>query len=107
MNGKEVFKAGLRYLPVAINDVLSDAGLLISDIDWMLPHQASIRMLEALSDEIRLPFRKVLTNMDKYGNTAAASIPILLDENEFKKGDKLLLVAIGSGWTYGTMIIKW
>ncbi len=107
MNGKEVYKAGLHYLPLAIDKVLKSSGLDISDIDWVLPHQASIRMLEDLSEKTRIPFRKFLTNMDKYGNTAAASIAILLDEGEFKKGDKLLLAAIGSGWTYGAMIIKW
>ena len=107
MDGKAVFKAGLEYLPIAINDVLRDAGLYITDIDWLLPHQASIRMIEQLADNIGLPFRKVLTNMERYGNTAAASIAILLDEGEFKTGDKLLLASIGSGWTYGAMIIKW
>lgn len=107
MNGKEVYKAGLRYLPEIINGVLSDAELDITDIDYLLPHQASKRMLEELADTIGIPVRKVLTNMERYGNTAAASIPILLDENSFKTGDKLLLAAIGSGWTYGAMIIEW
>lgn len=107
MIGKEVYKAGLNYLPYVINKVLEKRGVTIDDIDWMLPHQASKRMLEELAKEVGIPFRKVLTNMEKYGNTAAASIPILLAENQFTPSDLLLLVSIGSGWTYGAMIVQW
>lgn len=107
IKGKDVYSAGLKYLPMIIKDVLKKAELTIDDIDWMLPHQASILMLKELAQIIGIPFEKVLTNMDKYGNTAAASIPILLDENDFQTGDRLLMVAIGSGWTYGAIILEW
>lgn len=107
MVGKDVYSAGLHYLPIAINSVLEKRGITIDEIDWMLPHQASKRMLEELAVSIGIPFSKVLTNMEKYGNTAAASIPILLDEGKFKNGDLLLLASIGSGWTYGAIIIRW
>lgn len=107
MDGKKVYTAGTRYLPKVINETLKKAGLTIDDIDYLIPHQASMNMLKTLAQLIKLPFEKVKTNMDKYGNTAAASIPILLDENIFNRGDKLLLASIGSGWTYGAMIIEW
>lgn len=102
MDGKAVYEAGITLLPQAIRSVTS-----IDEVDWMLPHQASKNMLKALSKEIGLPWGKVKTNMEYYANTAAASIPILLAENSFKQGDKLLLAAIGSGWTYGAMLIRW
>jgi 3-oxoacyl-[acyl-carrier-protein] synthase-3 len=107
MDGKAVFKEGTTILPAVISLALNKAHLTIDDIDWLLPHQASKNMLKELARIIGLPWGKVKTNMEKYGNTAAASIPILLHENDFKKGDKLLLAAIGSGWTYGAMIIEW
>ena len=107
MDSKAVYQAGMKYLPKTIRQVLKKADLTIDDIDYLLPHQASITMLKALTKEIGIPMEKVLTNMGKYANTAAASIPILLDENNFKPGDKLLLAAIGSGWTYGAIIIEW
>lgn len=109
MNGKAVYKQGTTVLPDVINRVLNMADLKIDDIQWMLPHQASIKMLKDLAKKIGIPWKKVKTNMDKYGNTAAASIPILLHENkkDFKKGDYILMAAIGSGWTYGSIIIQW
>ena len=107
MDGHAVYIAGTTLLPSLINKVLQSEGLTIGEIDYMLPHQASIGMLKKLADIIGIDWSKVLTNMDKYGNTAAASIPILLDENEFKLGDRLLLAAIGSGWTYGAIILEW
>ena len=107
MNGKEVFDAGMKYLPKTIKEALRKAKIEKEEIDYVVPHQASLHMLKALAKETGIPFEKFKTNMDRYGNTAAASIPILLDENKFEQGDKLLLVAIGSGWTYGAIVIEW
>jgi 3-oxoacyl-[acyl-carrier-protein] synthase-3 len=107
MDGKAVLGAGTKYLPRVINQVLVKAGVFIEEVDYLLPHQASLGMLKKLADTIGLPFDHVLTNMDRYGNTAAASIPILLHENKFKPGDKLLIAAIGSGWTYGAILMEW
>ncbi|MEG2120742.1 MAG: beta-ketoacyl-ACP synthase III [Rikenellaceae bacterium] len=111
MNGKSVFKSATEALPKAINQVLTDTGLTIDDIDLMIPHQPSIKILEKTAEIIGLPFEKVMTNMDKYANTSGATIPILLDEvhrsGKIKKGNIILFAAVGSGWTYGASIIKW
>lgn len=111
MNGKAVFASATQALPKAINQVLEDTGLSINDIDLMIPHQPSIRILQKTAEIIGLPFEKVMTNMDKYANTSAATIPILLDEvnksGKLKKGNIVLFAAVGSGWTYGASIIKW
>ncbi|MBN1931906.1 MAG: ketoacyl-ACP synthase III [Desulfobacterales bacterium] len=111
MNGKAVFASATRALPKAINQVLMDTGLTINDIDMMIPHQPSIRILQKTAEIIGLPFKKVMTNMDKYANTSGGTIPILLDEvnksGKLKKGHIVLFAAVGSGWTYGASIIKW
>lgn len=111
MNGKSVYESATRALPSAINQVLSDTGLSVNDIDIMIPHQPSIRILKKTAELIGLPFEKVMTNMDKYANTSGGTIPILLDEvnksGRLKKGNIVLFAAVGSGWTYGASIIKW
>lgn len=111
MDGKAVFNSATKALPRAINQVLEDTGLKIDDIDIMIPHQPSIRILKKTAEIIGLPFEKVMTNMDKYANTSGATIPILLDEvnksGKLKKGSIVLFAAVGSGWTYGASIIKW
>lgn len=111
MNGKAVFASATQALPKAINQVLEDTGLTVADIDLMIPHQPSIRILKKTAEILGLPFSKVMHNMDKYANTSGATIPILLDEcnrqNKIKRGDIILFAAVGSGWTYGAAIIKW
>lgn len=111
MNGKAVFASATLALPKAIKQVLDDTGLTIDDIDLMIPHQPSIRILQETAKLIGLPFEKVMTNMDKYANTSGGTIPILLDEvcrsGKLKKGNIVLFAAVGSGWTYGASIIKW
>jgi 3-oxoacyl-[acyl-carrier-protein] synthase III len=108
MDSKEVYRKALELVPKAIYEVLEQSHLTIDDIDYMIPHQPSKRILNDIADEIGLPREKVLMNMDRYANTAAASIPILLYESwhKFKKGDKLLFASIGSGWTYGAAIYE-
>lgn len=111
MNGKAVYDTATKVLPKAINQVLEDTGLSVDDINLMIPHQPSIRILKETARQIELSFDKVMTNMDKYANTSAGTIPILLDETykagKIKKGDIILFAAVGSGWTYGASIIKW
>lgn len=111
MDGKSVFETAIKALPKAINQVLEDTGLNIDDIDIMIPHQPSIRILKKTAELLGLSFDKVMHNMEKYANTSGATIPILLDEvnkaGKLKKGDIVLFAAIGSGWTYGASIIKW
>jgi 3-oxoacyl-[acyl-carrier-protein] synthase-3 len=111
MNGKAVYETSTEVLPKAINQVLTDTGLKITDIDLMIPHQPSIKILQKTAEKVGLPFEKVMTNMDKYANTSGATIPLLLDETnrsgKIKKGNNILFAAVGSGWTYGAAIIKW
>lgn len=111
MNGRAVYETGTEVLPQAINQVLADTGLTIDDIDFMIPHQPSIRILQKTAELIGLPWEKVMTNMDKYANTSGGTIPILLDEvnkaGKLKKGSLILFAAVGSGWTYGSSILKW
>lgn len=111
MNGKAVYETATEVLPKAINQVLKDTGLTIDDIDLMVPHQPSIKILQKTAEIIGLPFEKVMTNMDKYANTSGGTLPILLDEltrdGKIRKGNIILFVAVGSGWTYGASIIKW
>lgn len=111
MDGKAVFESATKVLPQAINQVLEDTGLTVDDIDIMIPHQPSIRILKKTAEMVGLPFEKVMHNMERYANTSGATIPILLDEcnrsGKIKKGDIVLFAAVGSGWTYGASIIKW
>lgn len=111
MDGRAVFDSAVSVLPKAISQVLADTGLSINDIDLMIPHQPSIKILRKTAEIIGLPFEKVMTNMDKYANTSGGTIPILLDEvrksGKIKSGDIILFAAVGSGWTYGAAIIKW
>jgi len=111
MDGRAVYESATVVLPKAINQVLNDSGLSINDIDIMIPHQPSIRILKKTAEIIGLPFEKVMTNMDKYANTSGATIPILLDEvnrdGKLKKGTTILFAAVGSGWTYGAALLKW
>lgn len=111
MNGKAVYETGTKVLPIAINQVLDDTGLSINEIDYMIPHQPSIKILQKTAEIIGLPWEKVMTNMDRYANTSGGTIPILLDEvnksGKLKKGNTLLFAAVGSGWTYGAAILKW
>jgi 3-oxoacyl-[acyl-carrier-protein] synthase-3 len=111
MDGRAVYESAIRVLPKAINQVLEDTGLTIQDIDLMIPHQPSIKILKTTAEIIGLPFEKVMTNMHKFANTSGGTIPILLDEvnksGKLKKGSIILFAAVGSGWTYGASIIKW
>lgn len=111
MNGQAVFNTAVDVLPKAINKVLEDTGLKVDDIDFMIPHQPSIKILERTAEILGLPWEKVMTNMHEYANTSAGTIAILLDEinksGKLIKGHTVLFAAVGSGWTYGASILKW
>ena len=108
MNTKSVYNAAIKALPNIINEVLNKSMLTIDDIDYLVPHQPSIKILTEVTKIIGLPIEKLLTNMEEYGNTVSATIPILLHNNinKFKKKDKILFTSVGSGWTYGAMIYE-
>jgi 3-oxoacyl-[acyl-carrier-protein] synthase-3 len=108
MNGRSVYDTAVRVLPIAINGVLDKVNMNINDINYLIPHQPGIRILIDVAKKIHFPIEKVMMNMDKYANTVAGTIPILLHESwkKFKKGDIILFAAIGSGWTYGAAIYE-
>ena len=90
-------------------EVIKRNGLTIEDVDWLVPHQANLRIIEAVSSRTGIAPEKVLINIEHVGNTSAASIPLCLDENKdkLKKGDKLILTAFGAGFTWGAMYVIW
>jgi 3-oxoacyl-[acyl-carrier-protein] synthase-3 len=111
MSGNEVFKHAVKAMGDAALKVLKQAGLTGDDVDLMIPHQANIRIIQATARRIHLPMERVYVNIDRYGNTSAASIPLALDEAKKKglgqPGDVWLLVAFGGGFTWGSAIIRW
>ena len=110
MNGREVFKHAVRSMSDAAARALDGAKLTGKDIDLMIPHQANIRIIEATAKHANIPMEKVYVNVDRYGNTSAASIPIALDEaietGRVRDGSVVLLVAFGAGFTWGAMVIR-
>lgn len=110
MNGKEVFETATRVLPETINEILAANKLTTDDVDWVIPHQPSIRILQETARKVNIPFEKVMTNMDKYANTSGGTIPIVLDETyksgKVKPGNLLLFAAVGSGWTWGSALYR-
>lgn len=111
MQGNEVFKVAVRALQEMAELVLQEAGVAGEDLDLFLPHQANRRIIDAVAKRLRVPDEKVYVNVDRYGNTSAASIPIALDEvvraGRVKPGDLLLLDAFGGGVTYGAVLLRW
>jgi 3-oxoacyl-[acyl-carrier-protein] synthase-3 len=111
MSGREVFKNAVLAMEDSIDKVLAAAGLSGPEIDWILPHQANIRILQNLGERIGVPKEKIFINIHKYGNTSAATVPIAFDEANrqglLKKGDLILTCAFGGGFTWGAEIIRW
>ena len=111
MKGPEVFKSAVTAMGEAATIILEKSGTSSEDIDLMIPHQANIRIIEATARRIKLPMERVFVNIQKYGNTSAASVPLALDEavrsNRIKKGDKIMLVSFGAGFTWGSVLIDW
>ena len=110
MAGREVFKSAVRSMAEATDRALDSARMTASDIDLMIPHQANVRIIEATAKHAGMPMDKVFVNLDRYGNTSSASIPIAIDEafeqGRLKEGSTALLVAFGAGYTWGSMIVR-
>jgi len=111
MDGKEVFKFAVRVIEKSSLSVLDSAGLDIEELDFLVPHQANTRIIDAAMKKLKLNKDKIHINLDKYGNMSAASIPVALDEavreNRIKKGDNVLLIAFGAGLSWASTIIRW
>jgi len=111
MAGRDVFKHAVKAMEEAVRDLLRRNGLTIDDIDLMIPHQANVRILNKLMERLGVSQEKVYINVNKYGNTSAASIPIALDEANrqglMQRGDLLLFCSFGGGFTWGSMLMHW
>jgi len=111
MNGKEVYKFATREVPKVIKEALVAADMEVEDVDWLLLHQANIRIIETVANRLGMPMEKVITNLAKYGNTSAGSIPLALDEavrsGQVKKGDVIACAGFGAGLSWGSAILKW
>lgn len=107
--GRAVYKHAVTDMLTSSQDIMKRNNLTVADIDWFVPHQANLRIIEAVGDRLGINPDKVLVNIQYRGNTSAASIPLCLDENKdkLKKGDKIVLTAFGAGFTWGAMYIVW
>ncbi len=111
MLGKEVFKHAVNRMKEAAEKVIERAGLQAEDIACVIPHQANLRIIDAIADRLAVPNERVFVNLDKYGNTSAAAVAIALDEanrqGKFKRGDHIVLVVFGAGLTWAAAAIRW
>ncbi len=111
MQGKEVFKHAVTRMKNSANTVIARAGLEPSDIKLVIPHQANLRIIDAIADRLTIDNKKVFVNLDRYGNTSAAAVAIALDEahrqEKFERGDKIVLVVFGAGMTWASAAIEW
>lgn len=111
MNGKEIFRFAVKIMPKSVNKILEDSNCKIEDIKYIVPHQANLRIVESAAKKLNLGMEKFYTNLDRYGNTSGACIPIALDEMNkkglLKEGDKIVLVGFGGGLTWGSILIEW
>ncbi|MGA7874202.1 MAG: beta-ketoacyl-ACP synthase III [Desulfoferrobacter sp.] len=111
MDGRTVFKHAVTRLVEVVLNTLKKNGLRPDEIKYVIPHQANLRINQMVAERLKMPKEKFLNNIQKYGNTTAASIPLLLDENyragKLQRGDLLMLIAFGSGFTWGSALLRW
>ena len=110
-DGKEVYKFAVGIMPLAVEKVLEKAGVSVDDIDMFIPHQANIRIIQTAASKLGVPMEKFSLNIDKFGNTSSASIPLALAEaienGKIKRGDKIVMVGFGAGLTYGAVYMEY
>ncbi|MGJ8657880.1 MAG: beta-ketoacyl-ACP synthase III [Akkermansiaceae bacterium] len=111
MQGREVFKQAVNAMKRSAETVIEDAGLTADNIKLVIPHQANLRIIDAIADRLTIPNEKVFVNLHKYGNTSAAAVAIALDEahreGKFERGDNIILVGFGAGLTWAAVAIEW
>lgn len=111
MKGREVFKVAVREMEDAAREILEQHGIAADQISCVIPHQANLRIIDTIAQYLELPLDRFYVNLDRYGNTSAASIPLAIDEarrtGRIRAGDTTLLVAFGAGLTYGSALVRW
>ncbi|MEO6825373.1 MAG: beta-ketoacyl-ACP synthase III [Nitrosospira sp.] len=111
MEGNVVFKFAIKVLEDVVREALAENNLEVSDIDWLIPHQANIRIILSTANKLGLPMEKVVATVDRHGNTSAASIPLALDiavrDGRIKLGQLVLLEGVGGGFTWGAALVRW
>jgi len=111
MKGAEVFKVAVRMFAECTERILTRNGLTAADVTLFIPHQANLRIIEAAAKRVSLPMERVFVNVDRYGNTGAASVYVALEEalaaGRIKKGDLILIAAFGGGFAWGTALMRW
>jgi len=111
MEGKDVFKSAVTAMTAAAKDVLERSGLTMADIKYLIPHQANMRIISAIGERLGATDEQVFVNLQKYGNTSAASVAVALDEvvrgGKIERGDRLLIIAFGAGLTWGATVLEW
>jgi 3-oxoacyl-[acyl-carrier-protein] synthase-3 len=111
MDGPAVFKLAVGVLESAARVVLTKAGKTDADIDWLIPHQANIRIMQSTAKKLKMPMEKLIVTVDQHGNTSAASIPLALDHavrsGKVKRGDTLMLEGVGGGFTWGAVLVQY
>ena len=111
MNGQEVYKFAVREVPMIIGELLKQTDFDSTDVDWLILHQANQRILDAVGDRLNIDKDKILSNLNRYGNTSAATIPLVMDEfirnQKIKKNDIILTSGFGAGLSWGAALLKW
>jgi 3-oxoacyl-[acyl-carrier-protein] synthase-3 len=111
MKGREVFRHAVVNLADVMNEVLDAAGLSADDVDWVVPHQANARILDATAKKLGLPASKVIVTVDRHANTSAASVPLALDtavrDGRIERGQTIVLEAMGGGFTWGAAVLRY
>ena len=111
MNGQEVYKFAVREVPIILDKLFKKTNYSPGDVDWLVLHQANQRILDSVGDRLKIPKEKILSNLEKYGNTSAATIPLMIDEairkNIIKQNDIIATSGFGAGLSWGAALIKW
>jgi len=111
MNGQEVYKFAVREVPLIIDNLLKKTNFSSDEVDWLVLHQANQRILDSVGERLKIPSEKILSNLEKYGNTSAATIPLMMDEairnNRIKQNDIIATSGFGAGLSWGAALIKW
>lgn len=111
MEGNKIYKLAVRSMSSAVEEILRKAKLTSKDVDWVIPHQANLRIIEGVADKLHIPMSKFIVNIEKYGNMSSATVPVAVDEairsKKIRRGDIMVLVAFGAGLTWGSVLARY